>query len=122
MAIKKDVENEYGTEFNYHKIRDVRITASDKDGIVLNMTVESYKDKEARVAGKAPTVRQCIIYGADFAMSPFYSLLKAKFPEFKNSDDDFDNSFKGEEVKRNPLFSESNVRGVINRWEEENGN
>lgn len=118
MAITKDIENEYGTDFNYHKVREVRITSSENDGVILNMTVESYKDKQARMDGKLPTVRQCIIYGADFAMTPFYKLLKAKFPEFTGGLDDMDNSFKGEEVKRDPLFSESNNAGVIGRWTE----
>lgn len=123
MAIKKNVENEYGTEFNYHKLREVRITANDTEGIILNMTVESYKDKQARIEGKYPTVRNCIVYGADFALTPFYALLKAKFPEFSEAIDDMDNSFKVE-VKRDPEFSEVGAQGVIRRFkeDEENGN
>lgn len=120
MAIKGKVENEYGAMFEYHKISDVHITHDDTNGIVLTITVDSYMDKEARINGKSPTRRQCSIVGADFAMTPFYALLKAKFEEFKNIDDDFNNDFKKAEKKANPIFVD-NVNGKINKWEEKEG-
>lgn len=132
MAIKKDIENEYGADFNYHKIKKVTIENDEKNGIILNMEVYSYKDKEARISGKMPTVKNCIIYGADFAMQPFYALLKAKFPSYSSGKDDHDNSFKeAEGGKMDPVFYETNKTGLLNRWteeeteedqEEENGN
>ena len=94
MAIDKSVENEYGAEFTYHKLREVRIINDDNIGVQLTLTVQSWLNKQARIDGKMPTVRQCIISNADFAMTPFYALLKAKFPEFSHGEDDFDNSFK----------------------------
>ena len=95
MAIDKAVENEYGAAFMYHKIREVRVVNDEKAGIQIFMTVYSYLDKQARIDGKQPTVRQCIIDNADFAMTPFYALLKAKFKDFAGADD-MDNSFKGQ--------------------------
>lgn len=103
MAIDKPVENEFGAEFTYHKLREVRIINDDKIGIQLVLTVYSWINKEARIAGKSPTVRQCIISNADFAMATFYGLLKAKFPEFSSGADDFDNSFKGPETEAGPV-------------------
>ena len=94
MAIDKKVENEYGAEFAYHKLRDVRIISDDQVGIQITMTVHSWLNKQARIDGKQPTVRQCIIDHADFAMQPFYALLKAKFPEFAGGLDDMNNDFK----------------------------
>lgn len=94
MAIDKQVENEYGAKFTYHKLREVRIINDDNIGVQLTLTVQSWLNKQARIDGKMPTVRQCIISNADFAMTPFYALLKAKFEEFSHGTDDFDNSFK----------------------------
>ena len=91
MAINKAVENEYGAEFTYHKLREVRLVNDEKIGIQLVMTVYSWINKQARIDGKEPTVRQCIIHGADFALTPFYTLLKAKFPEFTDGANDFNN-------------------------------
>ena len=96
MAIDKAVENEYGAQFTYHKLREVRIINDDEIGVQLTLTVHSWINKQARIDGKRPTVRQCIIMAADFAMTPFYALLKAKFSEFAQGVDDFDNSFKPE--------------------------
>ena len=118
MAINKSVENEYGAKFLYHKLRDVRITANDKTGITLVMTVDSYLNKDARIAGKEPSVRQCVISGADFALTPFYALLKAKFPDFSNGTDDFENSFKSAGKKQAPLFVVQNNQGAISKWQE----
>lgn len=120
MAINKEIENEYGANFRYHKLREVRIINDDKIGVQLTMTVYSWLDKQARIDGKQPTVRQCIIDGADFAMTPFYALLKAKFSNFDDGKDDFDNSFKAVEGGA-PLssFTEQTALGrVINRWQE----
>lgn len=86
MAIIKDVETSYGTIFNYHKIGDVKIIKTN-DEIQLRITVESYLNKEARIEGKQPVITEAIILNADFALNPFYALLKAKFPEFEGIDD-----------------------------------
>lgn len=94
MAIDKSVENEYGAQFTYHKLREVRVINDDKAGVQVVLTVFSWINKQARIEGKQPTVRQCIISNADFAMTPFYALLKAKFEEFSHGMDDFDNKFK----------------------------
>lgn len=120
MAIDKAVENEYGAEFTYHKLREVRIINDDNIGVQLTLTVESWINKEARIAGKQPTVRQCIIQGADFAMTPFYSLLKAKFTDFSGGTDDFDNAFKiSEGQKPVPVFTVQTAHGdLIGRWRE----
>ncbi len=123
MAIDKDVENEYGATFKYHKLQDVRIVNDDKVGIQLVMTIFSWINKDARIAGKQPTARQCIIQHADFALTPFYALLKAKFPEFSSGNDDYDNSFKVENKDAIAQFVEQTVSGkLINRWQEEPAN
>ena len=90
MAINKGVETEYGTQFFYHKLRDVRVVNDEKVGVQVVLTVYSWVNKDARILGKEPCVRQCIINGADFAMTPFYALLKAKFPEFTAGENDFE--------------------------------
>lgn len=120
MAIDKQVENEYGAQFTYHKLREVRIINNSSNGVQLTLTVQSWLDKQARIDGKQPTVRQCIIMAADFAMQPFYALLKAKFPEFNDGNDDFDNSFKGAipEDKKPEFISQTNNGRVFNRWQE----
>lgn len=124
MAIDANIENEYGANFTYHKLRDVRIINDDNIGIQLTMTVQSWINKEARINGKQPTVRQCIISGADFAMFPFYSLLKAKFEEFAHGVDDYDNSFKevldadGKPVSKAPAnyTVQTAQGGLVRRW------
>lgn len=126
MAIDKSVENEYGADFSYHKLRDVRITNDDKSGIQLTLTVHSWLNKQARIDGKMPTVRQCIIMNADFAMSPFYALLKAKFKDFSGGLDDFDNEFKkallpdgAENMPAVPEYTVQTSQGqLIKRWSE----
>ena len=112
MAIDKAVENEYGAAFNYHKIKDVRIVNDANKDIQIFMTVYSYLDKQARIDGKQPTVRQCIIDNADFAMTPFYALLKAKFTDFAGADD-MDNSFKGERVAGPVKLIEQTMNGKL---------
>lgn len=118
MAIDKGIETEYGAVFNYHKLREVRIINDDKVGVQVVLTVQSWINKAARISGKEACVRKCIINDADFAMTPFYALLKAKFPEFTSGNNDFDNSFKGEAETR-PEFIEQTVHGeMINKWHE----
>lgn len=113
MAIDMPVENEYGAQFNYHKLREVRIINSENTGVQLTLTVDSWLDKQARIDGKQPTVRQCVIQGADFAMTPFYALLKAKFTEFSDGTDDFDNSFKAGTEMPVPEYIEQTMRGQL---------
>ena len=121
MAIDKAVENEYGAEFTYHKIHDVRIVNDANKGIQIFMTVYSYLDKQARIDGKQPTIRQCIIDNADFAMTPFYALLKAKFPDFAGADD-MDNLFKGEREAGPVKLIQQTMNGKLLKKEtEENG-
>lgn len=118
MAISKNIENEYGAIFTYHKLQEVRIISD--DSVQLVMTVYSWINKQARIDGKQPTVRQCIIDRADFAMSPFYTLLKAKFDNFSFGADDMDNSFKQlQDVPLRPEFAEQTGLGqLIKRWNE----
>ena len=119
MAVENAVENEYGALFTYHKLREVRIVNDDKIGVQLTLTVQSWLDKQARIEGKQPTTRQCIILAADFAMTPFYALLKAKFPEFTEGADDFDNSFKeteGAEKKMPEFFEQTGHGKLLCRW------
>jgi hypothetical protein len=119
MAIDMPVENEYGAKFDYHKLREVRIINSDKIGVQLTLTVDSWLNRQARIDGKQPTVRQCVIMGADFAMEPFYKLLKAKFSEFSDGADDFDNSFKAVKQEGGTEYIEQTVHGkVISRRSE----
>ena len=113
MAIDMPVENEYGAQFNYHKLREVRIINSEKTGVQLTLTVDSWLNKQARIDGKHPTVRQCVIQGADFAMTPFYALLKAKFVEFGPGADDFDNSFKNENKSGDTEYIMQTTHGEV---------
>lgn len=89
MALVKGIETQYGSAFNYHKISDVRIITDDK-GVSLRITVDSYLNKEARQSGKKPVKTVNIISNADFALTAFYALLKAKFADFADSTDDFE--------------------------------
>ncbi|MBO7731663.1 MAG: hypothetical protein J6S67_03905 [Methanobrevibacter sp.] len=118
MAIDKKIENEFGAEFSYHKLREVRIVNDDKVGIQLVMTVYSWVNKQARIDGKQPTVRQCIIMAADFAMTPFYALLKAKFPEFTTGEDDYDNSFKVVPSGNAEFVEQTGAGKLLGRWRE----
>ena len=118
MAILKDVENEYGVEFHYHKLREVRVI-NDGDCVQLVLTVYSWIDKQARIDGKQPCARQCIINGADFALNPFYALLKAKFSEFTNGENDFDDAFKGNRKPVEPEFFDQTPQGkLFKAWKE----
>lgn len=120
MAINKNVENEYGAEFTYHKLRDVRVINNDDGHVQVIMNVYSWLDKQARIEGKQPTIRQCIIDNADFAMTPFYALLKAKFEDFSDGNDDFDNSFKAGVSDLPMTLTEQTLNGkLINRKVEE---
>ena len=118
MAIIKGVENEFGIEFNYHKLREVRLV-NDGDSVQLVLTVYSWIDKQARIDGKQPCMRQCIINGADFALNPFYALLKAKFKEFTNGENDFDDAFKGERQPVAPEIYDQTMQGqLFKSWKE----
>ena len=119
MAINKGVETEYGTQFFYHKLRDVRVVNDEKVGVQVVLTVYSWVNKDARILGKEPCVRQCIINGADFAMTPFYALLKAKFPEFTAGENDFDNGFKKTPETTPEYFVQTGRGSLINKWREE---
>ena len=122
MAISKNVENEYGAKFTYHKLRDVRVV-NDSSGVQIVLTVQSWLDKQARIDGKQPTVRQCIISNADFALTPFYALLKAKFPDFVDGTDDFNNDFKklpkGAVKATDVSYTVQTAQGqLLDRWQE----
>lgn len=86
MALKKEITNEYGVDFQYHKISDVRIINKDGD-VQIRMIVDSYLNEEQRRSGKASIRTENIIQHADFALTPFYALLKAKFPQYENAED-----------------------------------
>lgn len=94
MAINKIILGQDGFDRTYHKIQDVHILIGDTGKIQLQMVVASWKDKDARKSGKEALFRQCSIVGADFAMTPFYALLKAKFPDYDDGNDDFDDVWK----------------------------
>lgn len=113
MAIDKAVENEYGAAFTYHKLRDVRVINNEKGGVQVVMNVYSWINKQARIDGKQPTIRQCIIDNADFAMTPFYALLKAKFEEFSDGADDFNNDFKGNKQPLPMKMIEQTLNGKL---------
>lgn len=120
MAIIKSIENQYGADFNYHKLREVKIRVDENKGVILIMKVESYLDKDARQQGKTPVVTLNTIVGADFALTPFYKILERKFPQFKDCSDDFDNSHKPELIKKSPVFGiESQDQTVNEQWREE---
>lgn len=118
MAIIKEIESDFGVPFVYHKIKSVRIENDPKtDEIILIMTVASYATKQARAENKNAVFTQCSISNADFALTPFYRLLKAKFPEYAG-EDDFDNGFKGGE-RINPYVTYAqNSGGTFNKWTE----
>lgn len=119
MAIAKGVENEFGAKFGYHKLREVRVINSD-NGVQLALTVYSWLDKQARIDGKKASVRKCIINNADFALTSFYALLKAKFPEFNDGENDFDNGFKGDVKAGKVEFFEQSADGkLFNSWKED---
>ena len=120
MAINGAVENEFGIDFEYHKLREVRRINDDKIGVQLTLTVYSWANKQARIAGKKASVRQCIISGADFALTPFYAMLKAKFPDFTAGENDFDNDFKGNLPPQVPeFFEQTGQGGMFRRWTEQ---
>lgn len=118
MAIQKDVLTEFNTTFRYHKIVEVNILTTDA-GIQLRIVTDSYLDKESRQKGARAIRMENIISGADFALSPFYGLLKAKFPMFAEGDDDFEDSWKKPEYPVEPVFTQQTPRGdLIAQWKE----
>ena len=119
MGIKKDIENEYRVNFNYHRIAEVAIFKNDRD-IQLSIITESYVDKEARLTGAKAVRVENIIQHADFALAPFYALLKAKFPMFQNGLDDFDDDI-GEKTETKPdvCYTQQTTQGnLIANWTE----
>lgn len=111
MALTKGIENIYGASFNYHKISDVKIVVSD-NGIQLRIIVDSFVDKDARKAGKKPVRTENIIEGADFALTPFYMLLKAKFGDFADASDDFDDAWKNK-VTPQVIYTQQTPQGEL---------
>ena len=119
MGIKKDIENDYKVKFNYHRIAAVEIFKDGRD-IQLRIITESYVNKEARLAGAKAVKVENIINHADFAMAPFYALLKAKFPMFMNGLDDFDDDIEPvQETKPDASFTQQSPQGeLLARWTE----
>jgi len=87
MAIIKEIPTEYGVNFNYHKISEVKIINTDNDTQV-RIIVSSYADEEARKQNKTPVKKECIIQNGEFALQAFYSLLKTYFPDYKDGEDE----------------------------------
>ena len=117
MAISKDIQTEYQTIFKYHRISDVNIFTVDND-IQIRIVTESYASKEARMNGARAVYTENIIEHADFAMAPFYALLKAKFPMFADGEDDFDDAWK-EKIQQAAKFTQQTPQGdLLAQWEE----
>lgn len=116
MALQKGIENLYGIKFDYHRITDVHIIIAD-NGIQLRMTTASYADEEARRSGKEPIKTVNIIDNADFALTPFYMLLKAKFADFADAKDVFEE--KAEPAGR-VIYTQQTQRGKLISQKEEN--
>ena len=89
MAVVKGIENVYGAEFSYHAIQSVSIMRIQNE-LQLRIVVASWINKEARKEGKKPVLTENIIQNADFALEPFYALLKAKFEDYSGADDDWE--------------------------------
>lgn len=117
MAIEKEIQNEYMAVFKYHRISDVEIFTVDGD-IQLRIVTESYIDKEARKQGARAVKTENIIEHADFAMTPFYALLKAKFPMFYDGTDDFDDAWKEVPVNRAKFTQQTNDGKLLQQWQE----
>lgn len=117
MAIQKQIRNEYAAVFTYHRISDVEIFTVDGD-VQLRIVTESYIDKEARKNGARAIKTENIIEHADFALTPFYALLKAKFPMFFEGTDDFDDDWKEKPVKK-ACFTQQTADGkLLQKWQE----
>ena len=121
MALVKGIENIYGAKFSYHKLSDVRIAVTE-NGIQVRMIVDSYVDKQARMDGKQAVRTENIIENADFALTPFYMLLKAKFEDFAGSEDDFEDAWKTnelDEANKKIIYTQQTVQGkLISKREE----
>lgn len=115
MALSKGIENMFGISFSYHKLNDVHIIIGD-DGIQLRMTVASYVNKEARDEGKQPFLSENIIDGADFALTPFYKLLKAKFADYADAQDVFEDK---QENPRRAVYTQQTLQGKLISQREE---
>ncbi|MCF0124833.1 MAG: hypothetical protein HUJ68_03605 [Clostridia bacterium] len=117
MAIFKEIENEFKAKFNYHKIKEVRIIQTE-EGTQLRILTESYVNKDARIEGAKAILIENIIEKADFAVKPFYEILKAKFEMFKDGEDDFEDNWKQKNVQKS-VFSIQNQNGeLIKQWSE----
>lgn len=117
MAIEKEIENEYQAKFNYHKISEVRLFNIDGD-IQLHIMTESYVSKEARMSGAKAVKTENIIQHADFAMTPFYALLKAKFPLFKDGIDLLEDNEVQETKPETEYVQQTPAGNLIDAWKE----
>ena len=116
MAINCEIETQYGAGFNYHKIVDVHIIV--REQVQLRITVDSWLNKQARIEGKKP-VRTCnIIDNMDFALTPFYQVLKMKFPGYTEGNDDFDDEWKGQKQSRPQVFSVQCDNTLVQQWQD----
>lgn len=116
MGLNKGIENQYGINFDYHRINDVHIIVTES-GIQVRMTVSSYVNEHARRNGKAAYKTVNIIDGADFALTPFYLLLKAKFADFADAADVFEEV--QQEERRRMVYTTQTLQGrLISQTEE----
>ena len=116
MGLNKGIENQYGINFDYHRINDVHIIVTE-NGIQVRMTVSSYVNEHARRTGKAAYKTVNIIDGADFALTPFYLLLKAKFADFADAADVFEEV--QQEERRRMVYTTQTLQGrLISQTEE----
>lgn len=116
MGLNKGIENQYGINFDYHRINDVHIIVTES-GIQVRMTVSSYVNEYARRNGKAAYKTVNIIDGADFALTPFYLLLKAKFADFADAADVFEEV--QQEERRRMVYTTQTLQGrLISQTEE----
>lgn len=82
MGLLKDVQNESGFTYLYHKIGSMSLTP----GSGMFITMLSYKDKESRDAGRAPITTPLAFSGEEWAeawkeIAPIlYRLAKEKDP------------------------------------------
>ena len=110
MGLNKGIENQYGINFDYHRINDVHIIVTES-GIQVRMTVSSYVNEHARRNGKAAYKTVNIIDGADFALTPFYLLLKAKFADFADAADVFEEV--QQEERRRMVYTTQTLQGRL---------
>lgn len=92
MALKKTMPTDFGIEINYHKMTEVRLLECGQ----LRMRIDSYPTMQQRQEGKEALVKkEYVIEKADkIILGAFYSLLKASFPEFADSEDVLEDVWK----------------------------